>query len=549
MLPGKKFTFDEIGRILRQRSWIVLVSVFVCTFIALLTSRFLPNQYQSEALIQIVPQRVPDSYVQTTVTTRLDERLKTITQQIMSRTRLEQLVTELDVYPEERRSQPMEDVVAMMRTNIGVTLTPVTGAARARNADPDSFRVQFSYSDPQVAQRVAAQLANLFIAENTRLRGIQAESTNDFLETQLAEARAKLVEQEKKVEAFRKRYTGRLPAQMQTNMQAIQNTQLQLQSLIASLENDRSRKLITERLLSDAVAADLVPSVATLPTIAGVPGADAAPAGATARQQLEAARQSLQRLSSRLTAEHPDIRRLQNVIAELEPLAAAEVQASSSIASGASVATAPTARVLTPDQERRREQISAMRAELGTLSRSIVFKEAEERRLRAQVADYQARIEAVPGLESEWTSLSRDYETQQEAYRLLLQKSESSKVAANLERRQIGEQFNILDSPRVPSRPLSPQRLLINAAGFMIGLVFGLAIVGLLVFLDSTYRTEGDVVNALSLPVLAVVPHVATSGELRGAQRRRRLGAIAVAVVLVACAGVAASLQLWRYVA
>jgi polysaccharide chain length determinant protein (PEP-CTERM system associated) len=542
MLPGKKFGMDDVWRILRQRGWIIVASAFACTFVALLVSRFLPNVYQSEALIQIVPQRVPDSYVQTTVTTRLDDRLRTITQQILSRTRLEQMIDEFDLYQAERRSRPMEDVIARMRESIAVVPTPVTGAARARNADPDSFRVHFSYPDPQIAHRVTAQLANLFIAENTRLRGMQADSTNEFLESQLADARSRLVVQEKKLEAFRERHAGRLPAQMQTNLQGIQSTQLQLQSLIASLENDRSRKLITERLYRDAVNADATAASIPPPAATGGTTPDAAPAGATARQQLEAAKQAYERLSLRLTEEHPDVRRTKRLIAELEPRAAAEAQANPG------GTTAAPVRALTPDEQRRREQISTMRAELDALTRTLSFKESEERRLRAQIVDYQSRIEAVPGLESEWTSLSRDYETQQAAYKLLLERSEASKVAANLERQQIGEQFNILDPPRVPRRPLSPQRLLINAAGFALGMMLGLALVGLLEFLESTYRTEGDVVNALSLPVLAVVPHVATSGEAREAGRRRRLTAIAVALLLVVSGGLAAGLQLWRYI-
>lgn len=527
---------------LSRRKWHLIVPVFVCTFGALVVSRFLPNRYQSDTLIQIVPQRVPDAYVRSTVTTDLDERLKSITQQIMSRTRLEEVITELDLYASERsKSVPMEDLVTRLRADIEVAVTPPRRVGN-RLADPDSFRLLFTYSDPQTAMRVTEQLGSWFISENSRLRGMQADSTNEFLDSQLADARNRLVAQEKKLEAFRERHSGRLPSQMQTNMTAIQNTQMQLQSLVASLETDRGRKLVTERLYNDAVAEQQTAAASPPPPAPNQqPSNDNAPAGTTARQQLEAARQQLSRLELRLTAEHPDIRRTKAMIVDLEKKAAAEAQATPG--SGAAPATPTTA-----EETRRRERISSLRAELDGLNRTIAVKEAEERRMRGLVADYQSRIDSVPGLESEWISLSRDYDTLQETYRGLLQKSEESKVAANLERRQIGEQFRVLDPARVPTKPMSPQRMFVNLGGLALGIVLGLALAGLLEFLDSTYRNEKDVVNALSLPVLAVVPNLPTAADLKEAARRRRMVAATLAGVLVVSAGVTVALQLWRYV-
>ena len=120
-----------------------------------------------------------------------------------------------------------------------------------------------------------------------------------------------------------------------------------------------------------------------------------------------------------------------------------------------------------------------MRAEIESLDRQIAFKEGEEQRLRAEIGDYQARLEAVPGIESEWVALTRDYDTLQATYRELLSKSENSKMAASLEQRQIGEQFRILDPPRVPLKPHSPNRIRINLMGTLAGLGLGLLLVGL----------------------------------------------------------------------
>jgi uncharacterized protein involved in exopolysaccharide biosynthesis len=266
------------------------------------------------------------------------------------------------------------------------------------------------------------------------------------------------------------------------------------------------------------------------------PDPTATAATGTPEQQLATMRAALARLQQRLKPEHPDIVRTERLIRELE----AQVQATGA-------APAPPA-VLTPEEHQRRERLRGMRAEIESLDRQTQFKDSEVQRLRGLVAEYQRRIEAVPGVESEWLALSRDYETQQNAYKDLLSKSEQSKVAVDLERRQIGEQFKVLDPAGVPVRPISPNRIQINGLGLAIGLLLGLGIAAFLEIKDASFRTERDVVDALALPVLALVPYVPTASE-QGRRFRLRLAAAAGAVVALAGAGyVAWTMQLWKFV-
>ena len=176
------------------------------------------------------------------------------------------------------------------------------------------------------------------------------------------------------------------------------------------------------------------------------------------------------------------------------------------------------------------------------------FKEEEERQLRAQVGVYQARLEAVPGIESEWVALTRDYDTLAASYRELLSKSENSKMAASLEQRQIGEQFRILDPPRVPLKAQSPNRLRINGLGTLAG--FGLALLLTIVAegRDSTMRSEADVAGAINLPVLVLVPFVTTEADLRRQRRRRFIASAAVGVVAAGTGALVWFLQLWKFV-
>ena len=315
---------------------------------------------------------------------------------------------------------------------------------------------------------------------------------------------------------------------MQTNMQAIQNTQLALQAMVESLARDRDRKLMLERLYTDA-AADRSRRCRRLRLARRAAAGDAAstlPANATPQQRLEAARSLLAQMELRLSPKHPDVVRTKRLIEDLERQVAAEdLQRPLSPEAGPD-------RPASPEEIRRRDRLREMRAEIESLDRQIAFKEGEERRLRGEIGVYQARLEAVPGIESEWVALTRDYDTLQATYRELLSKSENSKMAASLEQRQIGEQFRILDPPRVPLKPHSPNRIRINLIGTLAGLGLGLLLLGLAQYRDSTMRSEADVLGAIELPVLALVPFVTTEADLRRQRRRRWLVAAAVVAVV-----------------
>jgi polysaccharide chain length determinant protein (PEP-CTERM system associated) len=518
VLPGKKYEPEDLLRIARRRAWVIVAPFVLLTAAAIVGSRFLPNRYRSETLIMVVPQRVPETYVKATVTSRIEDRLQSISQQILSRTRLERIIQDFNLYSLQRQRGPMEDVIDRMRRDIDVQV--VKG---------DAFRITYTSDDPQTVVKVTERLATLFINENLKDREVLAVGTNEFLEAQLEEARLKLVGQESKLEEYRRRYTGELPSQLQSNLQALQNTQLQIQAVVDAASRERDRKLMLQRLLSEPEpVAVVVPQPATIEP--------ATPVGATAEQQLDAARKTLANLELRLTADHPDVRRQKRIIAELEPKAAAERAAAPSPA-----ADAP--RLVSPEEASRIARTREMRAELESVTRQIAMKEAEEQRLRGDAARLQARIDAVPSRESQLAELTRDYETMQKVYRDLLAKQQDSQVAANLERRQIGEQFKVLDVARVPEKPFSPNRRLIGAAGMVGGLALGIALVTLLEYRDRSYRSQDDVEAVLSLAVLATVPIMCTEEERSRARRNQILTWGSAA----ACASVTAAAVAWKF--
>jgi polysaccharide chain length determinant protein (PEP-CTERM system associated) len=521
VLPGKRYSPEEVLWIAWRHRWALVVPLVVASIGTALVAVRLPDRYRSETVILVVPQRVPESYVKSTVTSRLEDRLEASRQQILSRTRLERIVFDYNLYPQERRLLPMQDVIERMLRDIAV-----------RTIRGDAFVVSYVSSDPRLAQKVTERVAAAFMDESLNDRANLAEATTSFLETQLVDARKRLEEHERKLADYKVRHMGELPTEREANLQMLGSLQMQVRDLAESMNRDRERRLGLERTINDLME---TPTVAV--TVTGDDPTNAAN-GATAQAQLEGARAQLRVMELRLKSEHPDVVRMRRVIRDLE----AKVQAE---ALEKPVSDDGRLRALSRDDAAKQARLRDLKRELEAIDRQMADRQAEEKRLRASIAGYQQRVEATPARESELTSLMRDYATLQNNYASLLAKQEDSKISANLERRQIGEQFRTVDPARLPEKPFSPNRALINLGGAIAGLALGLALVAALEYRDNSLRTDDEVVRLLSLPVVALVP-VMLSRQERA--RRRRGSLIATgALILVVLGGTAA--VAWLYVA
>jgi polysaccharide chain length determinant protein (PEP-CTERM system associated) len=512
MLPGKTYSPDAIVALLVRQRWLVVLPFLVTTFVAASVAWYLPSVYRSTAIVSIIPQQIPESYVRTTVTLGPQDRVEAIRRDVLSRPKLERIITEFGLYGGATRTAAMEDVVERMRS-VDVKMVETKGNA---------FEVSFSAGDPALSQKVTERLADLFIQENIRQRTRLADGSSDFLKNQLAQAREQLVATEKRLETYRRAHSGELPDQVEGNLQAITNTHLQLQQLRESINRDRDRRLALDRQITDLEQ----PIVDAAAITTDRPGAIRP--SQSAAEQLQQAVANLADMERRLTPEHPDVRRAKRIVAELQ---VAEQDEQAARDAGRTV-------VRSPGEELRRRRLRDLRAELTLIDGNVAVKTKDEERLQALAAGYQARVNAAPSRESELTSLLRDYDTVSQQYKTILTNSKSAEMAQELERRQGGEQFRLLEGASLPARPSSPKRPLILGGGAAFGLAFGLVVVGFMEFKDRSLRLKDDVTALLGLPVLAVVPTMSTPRD-QSRQARLSLAMWAVAAVLSAGTAIA----------
>jgi len=480
----------------------------------------------------VVPQRVPENYVRPAVAESIEQRIASITPQIMSETRLERIITELDLYPDVRRKKGgLQTLVEDLRSDINVEI--IRG---------DLFRVTYSGDNPYKVMQVTQRLASLFVEENLKDREQLAVGTNRFLESQLDNTRRQLEEQERKVQDYRQTHAGELPSQSGATLQVLQTASFQFQSGEEALARERDRRLELERTLAELTQADAqakstknaeTSQAGTSPVPSVTSDAPTPPPPADLAGKLAALRQmqvQLAALELRLKPDHPDVIRLKRQISDLEK------STGRSIASSSSSPDEP-GEVVLPDSATivRNARITQVRAQLGNADKEIARRTADQEKLKLQIVTLQQRVDAQPAREAELIALTRDYETLKGTYTSLLAKKEESGIAANLEREQVSQQFKTLDPARLPERPYGPPRTMINLFAAGAGLALGLGLTVLLELRDQSFRSAAEIVPVLSLPVLASVPSIVTAVE----RRRARRMAVAVITLLVTSAGTA----------
>ena len=479
MLGHRELTVEDYGGILKRRFWLILICAITFLGVGIGVAYIITPQFVSQTLVLIEQQQVPTDYVTPVVTQDLGERLASMREQILSRSRIEPIIEQFNLYA--GHGATMDDRVELTQKAIGVKPIP---SSQNSHGMPGFF-VTFKAQDPRTAQQVCGEITSLFVSENLNAREQSAEGTTDFLKQQLADAKAKLDDQDAKLAAFQQKYFGMLPEQEPSNMNTLQALTVQL--VAANQSMSRAQQEVT--FLQSMVTQQAHELQNAEPTAGGVSADDR-------RTELKSLIEQKQALVAVETPDNPDVIAISRKIADLQAQIARAPAEPNPVSATSTVNHADS------------PQLLQLKAQLNGAQVALNAAKQEQARIEQQVRAYESKLQSSPQVDEEYKQLTRDHETALAFYNSLLTKMNESSMATALEQRQQGEQFRVMDPPNLPDAPTFPNRIVFAGGGFAGGLVLGLLIAALLEYRDTSLRNERDIWAFTKLPTLATISRI-----------------------------------------
>ncbi|MBI5644318.1 MAG: hypothetical protein HY954_12690 [Deltaproteobacteria bacterium] len=477
MMEQKKNIIDHL-EIFYHRKWFFIIPLIAGAIIGLALAFKLPEYYSSTTLIVVEEQQVPEEYVTPSDKTPFAQRLNVISQQILSRTKLQQIIREFGLYEHQApgllskalkalKGEPQDapardEVIEAMRSDIEFKVIGDAPRQRggASNTGGNAFTITYSGRDPEVTMQVTNTIASLFIEENLKAREQYAEGTSEFLGNELERAKEELEQQEQKLKGFKELNMGSLPEQLDANLRTLDRLQMELQNVAAGIRTNEDRKVFLEQELKRSPAAALPPVSA----------------------ELERLRGELALLLSMFKENYPDVVIIKKRIKELESMPApASSEAGNA---GKPVVTG---------------ELSAVGSELSNLRQREV-------QIRKQIADFEKRVESTPSSEQKQADLLRDHKISLDNYQALLGKKLNARLSENLEKRQKGARFKVIDPANIPESPTKPNKPLVAFLGLFGGAVAGAGLVLIFEFINPAFRKPEDFDGVFTQPVLTTIP-------------------------------------------
>lgn len=491
MLGHRALSVQDYAGILKRKWWIVAIPAVIFPIIGYGMTFLIQPQYVSQTLVLVEQQKVPDSYVKPVITEDLTQRLASMREQILSRSRLQPIIERFNLGANSKMS--MDDRIDQTRKNIGIA--PIQSDI-ARGLP--GFFISFKAADPRTAQLVCGEITSLFVSANLSDRAASAAGTTEFLKSQLDDAKAKLDEQDARLAKFQQTYVGKLPGSETGNINMMSSLNTQLEATTQALQRLEQEKSYAESLYSLQQQ--------TANATGGEHGSAKGPQAQLT--ELQALQTEEADLSSRYTDDYPDVLSVRRKIKELQ----------------AQMAAAPTTAATPPPistTPKPTDSISTLqyKTQVKAMDSAIAQKKREQADIQSQLHLYQDRVSSSPAVEEEYKSITRDNETAQAFYADLLNKMNQSKMATDLEKQQQGEQFRVMDEPNLPEEPSSPKRSAFVGGGLAIGLGLGLLIVAALEYFHTELQNERDIWAFTKLPTLGVIGF---SGEPEVVKPKRR---------------------------
>ncbi len=466
--PG--YTVEDLIEIAERRRWWFVVAAAAGLVLGVALWLLLPAKYTSESTILVEPQEVPDEYIKSTVTLDIENRLRTLHEQVTSFANLNALIDRIG----QERLDPSggmtrEEIMNQITRNLFVDLKGAAGKPA------NVVQIAYTDSDPVLAKDVASEISATFIAENTKDRTQQAQSTAEFLDRELDQLRTEVAAAEERMKQFKEQRMGALPSQLESNLRSLDRLNLELNS------NLEAQTALQQR----------INMLQTAGTGGGSVGGGAfAPDPGSAAGALVEARRKLREAELIYTPNHPNVIQARERVSALERETEEEAKKPKD-----------EIRVVDPASVALRREIESARLEIDSRRR-------EETRLRSEIATLQNRVETTPQMETELLTLNRDYDNLTKQYQDLLSKKFSATMARNLEQAQKAERFNVLRPARVPSSPSFPNPIIVLPAGTAFGLIVVLLVIGIAEFRNPSFRSVARLTRMTGLPVVASVPRI-----------------------------------------
>ena len=462
MLGHRALTVQDYTTILKRRWWIIAIPAIIFPIIGFGITYLVQPQYISRTLVLVEQQKVPETYVKAVVTEDLNGRLATMREQILSRSRLQPIIERFNLFANSNLS--MDDRIDLTRKNIGIE--PIQSEIARTNGLP-GFYISFKANDARTAQLVCGEIESLFVNENVNDRAAAAAGTTDFLKGQLADAKAKLDEQNAALAKFQQTYVGKLPGAEASNINMLTTLNTQLDAATQALARAEQDKSYAESILT----MQLQNQASQTTDHSGLPPQE---------EQVELQQLLAQEadLTARYTDDYPDVVSVRRKIKELRQKMAASPPPATTTSTSSLTAPKPTDSL----------GVQQLRAQIRAMDQGIAQKRRDQAAIQSQLHMYQERVASSPAVEEEYKSITRDNQTAQAFYDSLLSKMNDSKMATDLERRQQGEQFRVMDEPNLPESPAFPKRPVFVGGGLGRGFGVGSAHRGFAGV--SRYRTQ-----------------------------------------------------------
>jgi polysaccharide biosynthesis transport protein len=511
---GSSLNLEQIWAMIRRGRWWLILPLFLCWITVWGVSWLVPTSYESEALILVDQQKVPEQYVMSNVNINIEERLQSLTQQVLSRQKLLKIISDFQLYPPQkgiRRLLQSSDPVDQMRKDIKIDLVQPPG----KPAELTAFKINYVASSPELAMQVNSTLADQFIKESNDSQRQQSVSTTNFLQQQLREAAKELSAQEEEVRKFKTTRLGDLPSQLQSNVEILSGLQSQEQSIEHALDQAGQQKLYLQSQLQQ------------LQSVQTAIGGDAGPSPLEILQkQLLQYKANLADERSNHTEDYPDIVSLKSKISETEKLIKEMEKAAAEQQKHPDGSTDGTTPIPSSPLMQIRSQLKANEAEIKDYTK-------QKANLIAKINAYETRLNNTPETEQQLAEKSRGYEEAKSNYNSLLQKSNQSQLASDLESQQQGQHFQVLDPASLPDKPKSPNHILLSLGGLVAGAIVGIGLLAIRELKNARVRHEDDLDGIVPAKILVRIPHLDTPREIRMRTASRLLETVAVVAMAI----------------